>query len=124
MDQALEELIGFQVGSRVLTGREVKPHAPNRRPPLLHTLPSTLRDTRLARDGDLRQTGAAAGLPVRCWGLTPRQNSLCLALPPFSSSLWPGSQVALTFLGLASRPESVCVCLRWGLFQGLVWCPT
>lgn len=33
MDQALEELIGFQVGSRVLTGREVKPHAPNRRPP-------------------------------------------------------------------------------------------
>ena len=48
------------------------------------------------------------GLSRRWWSPTPRQYSLCLALPPFFSSLWPGSQAAVTFLSLASRPETVC----------------
>lgn len=78
--------------------------------------------------GELRQERATAGLPMRWWGPTPRQYSLCLALPPFSSSFWPGSQAAVTFLSLASRLERVCVCVSKvgvipgpGLVSNLMW---
>lgn len=113
--------MGFRVGGGVSTSKEVKPHAPNRPLPC-----NTVKDAHLASDGDLRQAVAVAGLSTRWWGLTPRQNSLCLALPPSSSSLWPGSQVAMTFLSLASRPERVCMSKMGvipgpGLVSNLMW---
>lgn len=48
------------------------------------------------------------------------------SLLPFSSSFWPGSQVAMTFLGLASRLERVCVSKVGvipgpGLVSNLMW---
>lgn len=83
--------------------------------------------------GEWRQAPATVGLPVRWWGQTPRRYSLCLGLPPFSTSSWPGSQVAVTFLSLAGGLERVCVSkvrvipgpglvsnLMWSLWPGRV----
>ncbi|XP_058394784.1 protein phosphatase 1J isoform X4 [Diceros bicornis minor] len=109
---------GWDVGS---WPKEVKPPAPYADP----SPAAPLGVPPLPGRGELRQAGAAARLSMRRESLPPRQYSLCLALPPFSS-LWPGSQVAVTFLSLASRPERVCVSkvvviLGPGLVSNLMW---
>lgn len=88
-------------GSEISCSQQASPSSPPHPPP-----PQPPQGCPLGQGWGPGQTVL---LPSFLWGLTPRQNSLCLALPPFSSSPWPGSQVALTFLGLASRPESVCL---------------
>uniref|UniRef100_A0A8C0K620 Protein phosphatase, Mg2+/Mn2+ dependent 1J n=1 Tax=Canis lupus dingo TaxID=286419 RepID=A0A8C0K620_CANLU len=130
-DQALEKLISRLQGGMWDLGKQGRETFQGPCP--ASSFPSSPGEHPLPGMGEWRQAPATVGLPVRWWGRTPRRYSLCLGLPPFSTSSWPGSQVAVTFLSLAGGLERVCVSkvrvipgpglvsnLMWSLWPGRV----